>query len=120
MPKVLTKDETVGCTHSGTVSLQSSQKLKVSSAPVLTRDEIEGKSISGCTITKTTDQSGTTVTDACKNVKDVTGGLSTKLKVGNKPVALASLSGTTDGYAAKLTPIPALKASAGQTKLTAS
>jgi hypothetical protein len=108
---VLTKESTVECGHGGTVSTTGSAKLTVNQKGVLLKDGLDNG----------------TVSSACSNVVDTSknlakcatltasGGEATKLTVGDKPVMLASVIGSTDGKP----PTPPPKIEAVQTKLTA-
>ena len=106
MAFVLTTASRVACPTGGTVGTAGQPKLKVAGAAALRIDGIAGKSVSGCSIQNSSStKQCTTVTAAS--------GAAAKLKVSGGPVALASLSGTTDGST------PGLSASANQTKLKA-
>ena len=118
MAGVLITSSTVICGHSGNVAVTSTQKLKVSNNPVLVKASISGKSISGCATPAASDPSGPTA-KPCTTVSSVGSGEATKLKVNGQAVMLDTLSGTTDGMAAKITPQTLLSATAGHTKLTA-
>jgi hypothetical protein len=124
MAGVLTTNSTVACGHSGNVTVTGTQKLIVSNNPVLVKAGIAGKTILDCqTIEPANDPSGTPTGNKCKNVSSVSSGEATKLKVkvnGQwQAVMLDTLSGTTDGMVAKITPQLLLSAKAEQTKLTA-
>lgn len=121
MAGVLTAASTVECGHSGAVSTSGESKLKVSGSGVLLKSGINSKSVSSaCSLTDTTDSSGSPATLKCKTVTSVTAGEATKLKVSGSPVMLDSLAGGTDGMATKGTLATALKGTAGQSKLKAS
>lgn len=121
MAGVLITNSTVTCGHSGNVTVTSTQKLKVGNNPVLVKASIQGKSIPDCkTIAPANDPSGTQTGQKCTTVSSVGSGEATKLKVNGQAVMLDTLSGTTDGMVAKITPQTLLSATAGQTKLTAS
>jgi hypothetical protein len=110
----LTTASSVTCSHGGVVATSSDAKLTVGAAkdPVLLPAGVAGKSFkpeSPCP------GPNTTTSKQCTNVASVTGGTSSKLRVGGEPVLLASLAGTTDGL-----PPPLLPAVAGQVTLKAS
>lgn len=114
MPKVITESSTLKCISQGTVQLTAGQsKLKVGGAKVLVQGDLEGATISGCTIV--TDPN--TGKKQCTVVLAAPAGAATKLKVGGKPVLLDTASGSADGLA----PVPETFSveSAGQTKLEA-
>lgn len=118
MPNVLTTASKVHCAHPlaavpSTVQTVGAPKLRVSGQPVLVKEGIAGKTITGC---------GTQ--DAphlkqCHKVVEVTTGEASKLSVGGQKVMADQLSGTTDGMVADVTPQPGLAAEAGQTRLRA-
>lgn len=118
MAGVLTAGSNVTCGHSpGKVTTTGSPKLKVSSQPVLLKLGIMGKPVAGCSTVAAADVSGPTA-KPCTSVVSVSSGEATKLKIGGMPVMLDTLAGDTDGMVGKLTPVSALSATAGQTKLT--
>lgn len=92
MAYVLTVSSTVKCAHGGSVGLSSGAKLSVGGKKVVLADDVPGTSISACPTPDDTNAPST----KCRTVAAASGA-STKLKVGGKPVALDSLSGTTDG-----------------------
>ncbi|SCG52951.1 hypothetical protein [Micromonospora zamorensis] len=106
MAFVLTTSSDVNCPSRGAVTPAGQAKLIVAGAQVTRLDGITGKSVTGCTIT----DSSSTV--QCKTVVSATGAAQ-KLHVNGAGVALATLSGTTNGSS------PGLSASAGQSKLKA-
>lgn len=119
MAGVLTMGSKVTCEHEGAVGVSSTEKLKVSNYPVLVKASIAGKSIAAnCTTTDALDDQGKQKDKKCTSVSSVLTGEATKLKVNNQPVMLDTLSGTTDGIV-NYKPQPSLKATVGQTKLTA-
>src|SRR5258707_10067666 len=103
MTAVLTAQSTVQCKHFGTVLVQGSTKLTVSSAGVLLEDGIVQPLVPlSCTI-PIPPQANV----KCMNVHQVLPpSLATTLTVGGKPVALATLTGTTDGTLACIHPQP--------------
>jgi hypothetical protein len=118
MPKVLTTASEVGCGKQGKANPRGESKLTVNGSPVLTKGGVAGQAISSCgTVTNTSGMK------QCTTVAAVATGEATKLKVGGQAVLLDSLTGTTDGTGEPGSPLPPaspLKASAGQSKLTAS
>ncbi|MFI6255693.1 hypothetical protein ACIBCL_06180 [Micromonospora zamorensis] len=106
MAFVLTTSSDVHCPNQGKVTPAGQSKLTVDHVAVTRPDGISGKSVTGCTIT----DSSSTV--QCKTVVSATGAAQ-KLHVSGAGVALATLSGATDGST------PGLSASAGQSKLKA-
>jgi hypothetical protein len=126
MPGVLTMTSKVVCGHSGTVTVQSTEKLRVGATkdPVLVESSIDGKPITGCLTPAASDPSGPTAAK-CLTVSTVpptpppaiTAGRSQKLKVNNQPVMLDTLKGLTNGMVSKVTPQTLLSATAVQTKL---
>ncbi|MEU7918638.1 hypothetical protein [Micromonospora zamorensis] len=106
MAFVLTTSSDVHCPSRGAVTPAGQAKLIVAGAQVTRLDGITGKSVTGCTIT----DSSSTV--QCKTVVSATGAAQ-KLHVSGAGVALATLSGATDGST------PGLSATAGQSKLKA-
>ncbi len=118
MPGVLTLNSSVTCGHSGTVQTTSSTKLTVDGAKVLLLSGISGKGINGCLTVNSVD--GNTIKDdPCGSVVAAIPGESSKLTAGGTPVAVDTLSGTTDGILNKTTPVTGLSGSADQTKLAA-
>ncbi len=115
MPFVLTTAGSVRCPDpvAGTVNLVSAAKLSVAGQPVLLAADVVSQPLVGCGVVDNPAQG----IKHCTSVVAVTGGISTKLVVGGRPVLLDTLTGTTDG-----TPPPLGKplglAAAGQTKLT--
>lgn len=118
MPGVLTTGSNVICGHGGTVATSGVSKLKVSGNPVLLKTGIMGQSVSGCK-TPTVVPPPPPPSSPCHTVASVISGEATKLKVSGSPVMLETLTGTTDGIVAGVTPQLLLSATAGQTKLTA-
>ena len=111
--EVLCDEEVVlpnGPVHGGSVSITSTAKLSVNGNPVLLKSGIVGKTVTGCK------NNPPPIGDTpCLNVTSVTAGEATKLTVGGSGVMLDStLAGTTSGVPSGL-----LKATAGQSKLTA-
>ncbi len=114
MGQVLIVSSIVACPHSpGHASVSSGTKLTIGGNKVLVLAGVQGASVSGCT--ELTDSN--TGTHTCTTVLSASGTAS-KLTAGGAPVALDSLTGTTDG----LSPAPAMLSvsSVGQSKLTAS
>jgi hypothetical protein len=119
MAGVLTTASTVKCGHgSGKVQTSSSAKLSVEGNAILLKTGIVNKSVSGCGTVAKADSSGPT-DKPCTSVAAVTGGEATKLKADGKPVMLDTLAGSTDGMVSKTTPQTKLKATVGQSRLTA-
>lgn len=118
MPGVLTTGSSVICGHGGTVSTTGVSKLKVSGNPVLQKTGIMGKSVSSCG-TPTVVPPPPPPSSPCHTVVSVITGEAIKLKVSGSPVMLETVTGTTDGIVAGVTPQTLLSATAGQTKLTA-
>jgi hypothetical protein len=114
MPNVLTASSTVSCGHPpGTVPVVSTAKLRVGTAGVLVKTDIDGKPADGrCGIVPPPQTN-----KKCTTVKGVTDGVATKLTVGGNPVMLDSLKGLTDGVFGT-DPPNKLSATADQTKLT--
>lgn len=115
MPAVLTMSSTVTCGHAtGQVTATSEAKLKVLGAAVLLESSVAGKPVAGC---------GTPVSQGnkpCTSVVSVVNAPPPKLKVNGLPVLTASITGTTDGQVATVTPQLLLAATANQSKLSTS
>lgn len=118
MPNVLTTQSTVACGHGGTAAVVSSAKLAVNGMPVLLEAGVAGATIGACGTTPAADASGPTAAP-CSAVSTVDSGRAAKLTVDGAPVLLDSLTGSTNGMVAKLTPQTLLTATAGQQKLSA-
>ncbi len=123
MPKVLTINSTIQCGHGGKVVITSSAKLKINGYPVLVKDNVDGKPMTGCETTFASDSSGPTDIP-CSSVSLVPSepgvvGEATKLKVGGQFVLLDTLVGKTDGMVKKTTPQTLLPAVANQSTLKA-
>ena len=118
MAYVLTTGSSVECGHSGKVATSGAAKLKVNGDRVLQKSGVGGKSVSGCSLKDTSDNSGP-LTTMCRNVTTVTAGEATKLKVSGAPVVLDTLAGGTDGMATKGPPAAELRGQAGHSKLKA-
>jgi hypothetical protein len=111
---VLTEASPIACGHpKGVVQTKGDAKLQVAGSPVLTKDGIDKKSISGCLVPDDTSKG----TQHCSKVTSVNNVEATKLQVNGKPVALDTLSGMTDGL--PTSPAPTMAATANQGKLTA-
>jgi hypothetical protein len=111
MPKVLTANAEVACSHKGTVKVAASQQqLTAGGSPVLVMGDMEGKSIAGCTL------SPSASTTPCSAVVSTAAGVATKLRAGSKPVLLDTAIGITNS----VPPGTWTVRSAGQTKLDAS
>lgn len=108
MANVMTKGGSISCAHGGTVTLNSSAKLKVNGSSVLLEDQVSSFSISGCGQTSSSSV-------PCATFASFTGAAQ-KLKVGGKAVLLDTFSGVTNGKPDSST----APASAGQSKLKAS
>jgi hypothetical protein len=101
-PNVLTTVSTIACSHSGQVTFSSdiNHKLKVQGKSVLLKSDIENAPVSAaCT------NQNTSSTHKCTKVSSVTGGESTKLKVGGVPVMLSTMTGFTDGFPPSPSPL---------------
>jgi len=118
MSAVLTANSTVTCGHLGTVLVQGSTKLSVSSGGVLLENGIL-QSVSAVPATQCQIPVAQTNTKCTKVLSVLSTSLAQKLTVGGKPVALVPLSGTTNGVVGGLTPQQWLTALANQTKLSA-
>jgi len=116
MSRVLTESSTVDCGHGGSVSVQGQSKLTVGGSAVLVQGGVTGKSVSALCATQDKPDSGL---KKCTTVASVTAGYATKLTIGGSPVVLDTLAGTTDGMVGGTTPQTLLRATAGQSKLTA-
>ncbi|GHO90347.1 hypothetical protein KSF_003950 [Reticulibacter mediterranei] len=101
-PNVLTIASTIDCPHTGQVTFSTDikHKLKVQGNPVLLKSDIENAPVSAAC----TNQDNPPSTRKCTKVSSVTGGESTKLKVGGVPVILSTVTGFTDGFP----PLPSL------------
>src|SRR3954451_17133264 len=105
MEPVLTTGAILKCAHAGTGKPASSAKLSVGGIPVVARTGVPGTALAGCTQQPSTAQPNNV---PCAAVSTATG-QSLKLTVGGQPVALKSLTGTTNGapvnsLSAELTP----------------
>jgi hypothetical protein len=109
MAYVMTKQGSANCAHSGTTTLQSSSKLKVSGSPVIVSSDVSTWSISGCAQTDTAHSQVQCATYMSFN------GKASKLKVNGEAVVLDTFSGTTNGKPDS----SSAPASAGQSKLQA-
>ena len=109
MGAVLTTDSTISCPSSGSLTPASTAKLRIAGARALTKTSVSGKTVSGCTQTKTN------AGEVPCSTAVVSGGEARKLKVGGAAVLLE------DTFAAKGngTPLDALTATAKQAKLEA-
>lgn len=116
MSAVLTVQSQVSCPHQGQVMvpIPSQARLRVGGLAVLPAD-VSFNPIQGCR----TQPDPQTSTVPCLAVANLTGGQATKLRVGGRPVLLATLAGSTTGRTVNDIPAPALSADAGQTRLTA-
>ncbi len=122
---VLTTQSSVTCADLAIVKTTSSAKLRVGvkvgpaqvMAPVLLFGEIPTSDVQVCPVP---DDPNTGITK-CRKVTSVSKGAAAKLTVGKKPVALGSLTGSTDGIAVVGTPpqFRGLIVAAGQTRLRA-
>ena len=113
MANVVTTVSTVTCGHGpGKVTLTSTAKLKIGNDPVVLA--ISGAPVAGCT----TVPDPNTTTKLCTTAT-ADAGTATKLRVGNQPVLLDTLSGSTDGTISG-TQQKLLKWTAPPTKLQAS
>jgi hypothetical protein len=92
MAFVVTENSTIACNSNGTVTPTGQSKLKVSGGAVVRLDGINGKTVSGCGV-QTNPNTGT---KQCQTVASASG-VASKLKVAGAPVALDTLSGSTDG-----------------------
>ncbi len=111
MGKVLTKDSTVSCNHSGSATFSpTSSKLTVGGTKVLLKADVEACTITGCTFTPPPPGR-----IPCTGVTSVLLGVATKLTVGGAGVVLESLTGITNSSV----PGSLTGVSAGQSKLTA-
>lgn len=106
MGAVLTTASAVTCPSQGRVATTGHARLTVDGSPVLALDGIVGKEVAGCTVPTA---SGTTT---CTSVLSASG-TAAKLRVDGQAVALAALTGATNGST------PKVSASAGQSLLTA-
>lgn len=109
MGAVLTTKSSISCPTSGSLTPVSTAKLKISGAPVLTKTSASGKTVSGCTQTKTN------AGEVPCSTAVVSGGEARKLKVSGAAVLLE------DTFAASGNgkPLDALSATAKQAKLEA-
>jgi len=109
---VLTTGSAVRCSEGGTVAVEGRDRLTVDGAGVLRLDGVQGKGVSAACATVPDSSKGLV---KCTSVTSASG-QAAKLLVDGAPVALETLSGTTNGT----NPSPAtVSASAGQTRLTA-
>jgi len=103
MAAVLTAASLLQCAHGAPLVITPSQQLlKAAGQSVLVRADLLAATIPACPATPT----------PCGKVASITAGLSTTLRVGAEPVALASATGTTAIATWQVT-------SAGLTKLEA-
>ena len=110
MAKALTTSSTLGCNHTGKVTLTGSSKLTVQGSPVVTKSNAPTPlTLTGCTIADSTN------TLQCKVIMSLANDTASKLNVAGSPVLLDSLSGQTDGKPENL-----VSATANQQKLNAS
>jgi hypothetical protein len=109
VPTVLTSASTLVCPHQGTIQLIATQtKLKVGSDAVLVVGDLEGKVISGCTVTPSPS------TKPCLTVTSMILGAAVKLTADGKPVLLDTATGLTDGVPPSTWSVQ----TSGQTKLS--
>jgi len=113
MPNVLTASSTVSCGHPpGAVPVQSTAKLRVGTAAVLVKTDIDSKSTDGACGIPVPVQGNKKCTTTT-----VSQGMATKLTVGGNAVMLEGLLGSTDGTIATAQQA-FLAGTANQTKLT--
>lgn len=113
MANVVTTASTVICGHGGKVTTVGTPKLTVAGSPVVVAAGIVGKPVVGCA----TPASSTS--KPCMTAVSVDPpSLSKKLTVSGAPVALSSLSGTTDGEVGGVTPQKLLAATGAPPLLT--
>jgi hypothetical protein len=115
MSGVLTEQSTVDCGHGGTVATTGNGLLTVNGKPVLTKQGVQGKSVSAScgTIPATNPTSA-----KCLTVTAVEKTEATTLLVGGVAVLIDPLGGATDGVRAG-SPAIELKATVVQTRLRA-
>jgi hypothetical protein len=115
----LTSASSVLCPHGGAVDKTGTAKLKVAASAVLTKADLSGKKIIGCSVADNLQTS----TLQCKFVQAISSGESSKLKVKRGaaaiPVLLDTLTGLTTGTPPPPPAGPPLKATANQSKLKA-
>jgi hypothetical protein len=112
-PSVLTAASTLTCTHGGTVTAATSDRLRVGKQPVLLAP-LKLKPISQCSVK----DDANTSTLQCRKVATVTTGQSSRLTVRGTSVLLATIAGLSDGTPPP-TGAPLAPASANQTRLSA-
>lgn len=111
MTAVLVAPSTVSCPHTpGLVTADTTSRLTVGKQPVLLAG-LAGKDVAGCPIQVTQ------TTTTCLKVLSVSTGEKSRLTVGGVPVLLADVTGVTNGVSPAGN---AVKATANQTRLTAS
>jgi hypothetical protein len=119
MAGVLTEESKVGCGHSpGTVAAAGDPRLKVNGKPVLTRQGVEGKDVTGCGTVPATSPDGTPKDVKCLTVSSVDQTEAGRLRVAGRPVLIDPLGGATDGKLNKVQ-TKDLEASVVQTRLKA-
>jgi hypothetical protein len=115
MAGVLTEESTVGCGHDpGKVATAGEARLTVNGHPVLTKQSVEGKAVTGCGIVL----DGTANNVKCLTVTSVDKTEATRLRIGGKAVLVDLLGGVTSGTKGG-NPTKDLTATVGQTRLTA-
>jgi hypothetical protein len=113
MSNVLTTDSVIQCPHQGQLMFGSvNNKLRVEGKPVLLKSDISNALVSNCD----NPTSGTS-SQQCLKVSEVTQGEASKLKVGGVAVMLGTLTGDTNGFPPKPSPLKVVHV---QHKLTAS
>jgi hypothetical protein len=86
MSLVLTQTAQIRCNHGGTVIIQNEgKKLKFGDSELITKSQILSSTITGCPRDT-----------PCTGIANITVGEATKLSVGNQPILLDTLQGTTN------------------------
>jgi hypothetical protein len=108
----------VTCGHGGTVAAVGTPKLIVGTSHVLVASGVAGQTVNTCgTPTVTTSPPSSPCTKVLTVTVPVS--VSAKLFVSGNPVLIATLTGTTNGEVAGITPQPMLGATVTQTLLKA-
>jgi hypothetical protein len=115
MPPIVTAAAIITCAHGGKVTLIPKQtQVSIDGGPVMCAGDLEGSLIAGCPVVPSVGSK------PCTAVVSVLPPMappsaSAQVKVGGKPVLLATLSGLTDG----VPPSPIMVSFPGQTKVQA-
>jgi hypothetical protein len=111
MPPLLTSNASISCVHGGRVLVKPGQlTVTVEGGAVLCEPDLVGSPIAGCTVPPTPSSKPCTLVTAT-----FPGSSNPKVRVGGRPVFLATLQGLTDG----VPPSPLVVQYPGQSRVQA-